>query len=506
MEADRRTGGQADRRTGGRCAPRGCPLAVGAEPLAIAAEPTVRLSACPPVRPSARPPVHLSVWLLALTACANIQAPPGGPPDTTPPTLASVFPESLAVLPGFKDQVVFRFNEVVSEGGTPSQGRGTGDLEKLVILSPTERFPDVSWHRRRITVRPAEGWKPNRVYRVELLPGITDVRQNRSKIESIVTFTTGAELPRDTLKGRVFDWKGGAPAPAALIEAVLEPDSLPYRALADSAGQFSFGPLPRGEYLVYGVVDQNKNNRRDPREAFDSVRIRPESAKVAVPELYAFVHDTLPPRIQQIAPIDSVSATITFAQSLDPAQKLDSSAAAVRKLPDSTAVPVVALILHDTSAAARPREPGERPPLDSAALQRRLDTTAVRRPPADTAAVQRPPPDTTGARPADSVAARLGPPGPPRPAMNRPPLSDRMTIKVGVPWHPGDRFDVSVAAVRTVSGRKGDVHGLLVIPVQKAPGGAPGGAVDSTGADSARARRARPDSVARPDSLERRRP
>jgi hypothetical protein len=464
-----------------------------------------------PVRPRLLPPI-----VVLLAACANIQAPPGGPPDKTPPALASVFPESLAVLPSFKDEVEFRFNEVVSEGGSPSQGRGTGDLEKLVILSPTNRFPNVGWHRRRITVRPAEGWKPNRVYRVELLPGITDVRQNQSKVESVVTFTTGAELPRDSLTGRVFDWKAGAPAQGALIEAVLEPDSLPYRALTDSAGKFSFGPLPRGEYLVFGVLDQNKDFRRDPREAFDTVRVRPESVKIAVPELYAFVHDTLPPRIQQITPIDSVSATITFAQSLDPAQKLDSSAAAVRKLPDSSAVPVVALILHDTSGAMRPREPGALPPLDSAALRRRLDTTgvrrprpdsaAVRRPPADTAGARRVPQDTTGAGPADSVAARLGLEGPSRPAMNRPPLTDRMTIKVGVPWHPGDRFDVSVTGVRTVSGRSGNVHGLLVIPVQKKPSGAPGAAADSTGADSAKARRARPDSIAKPDSLERRRP
>jgi hypothetical protein len=423
--------------------------------------------------------VRLSALLL-LTACANIQAPPGGPPDTTPPELASVFPESLAVLPGFKGNVEFRFNEVVSEGSSPSQGRGTGDLEKLVILSPTTRFPDVSWHRRRITVHPAEGWKPNRVYRVELLPGISDVRQNRSKIESVVTFTTGADVPRDTLTGRVFDWKAGSPAVAALIEALLEPDSLPYRTVADSTGQFSFGPLPRGEYLVYGVLDQNRNFRRDPREAFDTVRIRPDSAKVAKPELYAFVHDTLPPRVQQITPIDSVSASITFVQSLDPFQKLDSTAASVRKLPDSTVVPVVALILHDTIA-----------PRGAPGLRRQRDTTAVPRP--DSLAVPRRP-DSAAVRVPDSLAARMAGVAA-RPAMSRPPLSDHITLKVGAPWHPGDHFAISVAGVRTVSGRSGDVHGPLIIPEQKTrQAGVPS---DSAAADSLKARR---------DSLMRKRP
>ena len=31
-------------------------------------------------------------------------------------------------------------------------------------------MPKVEWRRDRITVRPAEGWRRDRVYRVELLP------------------------------------------------------------------------------------------------------------------------------------------------------------------------------------------------------------------------------------------------------------------------------------------------------------------------------------------------
>jgi Bacterial Ig-like domain len=437
--------------------------------------------------------------VLAL-GCANIQPPPGGPPDTTPPTLAGVYPESMAVLPEFKGNVEFRFNEVVSEGSTPSEGRGTGDLEKLIILSPTTRFPNVGWHRSRITVKPAEGWKPNRVYRVELLPGITDVRQNRSKVEAVVTFSTGAELPHDTLSGRVFDWKAGMAAQGALIEALLEPDSLPYRTVTDSAGRFSFGPLPRGEFLVYGVLDQNHNLRFDPREAFDTVRVHPESAKAVVPELYAFAHDTLPPRIQQITPSDSVTATVTFAQSLDPYLKLDSSKATVRKLPDSTVVPVVALILRDTMQIGGERRPGVVPPLDTAALRRRLDSAGVRRARPDTGALRRPPPDTTRRGPTDSLAERLGLTGPPAAVMNRPPLSDRITLRVGQPWHPGDHFEVFITGVRTVSAVTGDVHAPLLIPVQTAPGRA-----DSLRADSLKLRREHLDSISRPDSLRRKR-
>ena len=410
-----------------------------------------------------------SVALLLAIACANIQPPPRGPPDTTPPVLESVFPDSFSVLPNFRGNVEFRFNKVVSEGSSPSQGLGTGDLEKLIILSPTDHTPAVGWHRRRITVHPAEGWKPNRVYRVELLPGISDVRQNKARTGAVVTFTTGAPVPHDTLRGRVFDWKASNPAALALIEAVLEPDSLPYRALADSAGHFAFGPLPHGEYLVVAVLDANHNFRRDPREAFDTVRIRPESAVTSVPDLYAFVHDTLPPRLVDAVPIDSVSATLTFAQSLDPLQRLDSTSVSVRKLPDSMAVPVVSLAPQTTT------------PLrvtDSTTL-RRADTTGVRR--ADTTGIKRV--DTTAARRldsatakrADTTAAHLGGAG-------RPPLSERLLLKVGEPWHPGDRFVIQLHGIRTVSGTPGDPRGVLAIPEPKSAGGAR--AADSLRADS----------------------
>lgn len=351
---------------------------------------------------------------LAAAACANIQPPPGGPPDTAAPELVGTFPESLAVLPGFHGAVEFRFNEVISEGSQPSQGLGTGDLERLVILSPTTRVPEVRWHRRRISVRPAEGWQPNRVYRVELLPGVADVRQNRGKAEAVVTFTTGAPPPRDTLSGKVYDWRAGRPAAGALVEAILQPDSLPYRGLADSSGWFRLGPLPRGDYLVYGVIDDNKNRRRDPREAWDTVRVAADSIRPA--ELYAFVHDTVPPRIESVTANDSVTATITFAQPLDPFQRLDPGAATLRRLPDSTRIPVRALAQRDSAAPA-----------------------------ADTG----------------------------RAALRRPPLSNRLILRAGEPWHAGDRLEVELAGVRTVSGVAGTVRAPLGIERPK-PGRLPG--------------------------------
>ncbi|HEV2291870.1 MAG TPA: hypothetical protein VGR60_08505, partial [Gemmatimonadales bacterium] len=94
------------------------------------------------LRPSA---LSVSASVLLGTACARIAPPPGGPPDLKPPVIVATVPESMAVIPDFKGDVEFIFDETVSEGTSPDFGLGTGSLEKLVLLSPTTKQPVVRW-------------------------------------------------------------------------------------------------------------------------------------------------------------------------------------------------------------------------------------------------------------------------------------------------------------------------------------------------------------------------
>ncbi|MGH7658643.1 MAG: Ig-like domain-containing protein, partial [Gemmatimonadales bacterium] len=264
-------------------------------------------------------PAGVVLPVILLAGCARIEPPPGGPPDFTAPVLISTTPDSLAVLPGFDDDVEFQFNEVISEGSTPSQGLGTSDLERVILLSPTTSVPEVRWKRDRLVVHPREGWQADRVYRIQLLPGIRDLRRNRLDSGTVVTFTTGAPLPDAVLTGTVVDWVAAAPARGALVEAVLQPDSLVYRVLADSAGDFRLGPVPAGQYVVYGIIDQNNNRQRDARESFDSASV--ELDTTAATRLWTFPHDTTGPRATAVQASDSMTITVTMSAPLDPAQR-----------------------------------------------------------------------------------------------------------------------------------------------------------------------------------------
>jgi hypothetical protein len=405
--------------------------------------------------------VALAAGLAAGLACASIAPPPGGPSDREVPFLVSVSPDSLRVLADFDDDVEFRFNEVVAEGGSPNFGLGTGDLERVILVSPSDEVPRVSWKRDRITVRAREGWQPNRVYRVELLPGIADLRGNRTERGRVVTFSTGAPVPVTTLRGMVVDWNTQRPHRQGLVEAVLLSDSLAYRAITDSAGRFLLGPLPRGDYLVYGVIDQNTDRRRQLRESFDSVRVA--AGRDSVGEVWAFRHDTLPVRMNSAELRDSLSIGLTFSQQVDPYQRLPADSVEVRQLPDSTPLPVLAILPQGAFDTAYPaaRPDSTRAAADSARARAdsiRADSIARAREAAEIRIA-----GTERRRPQARDTAGTGP------LRTKPPLFDRLFVRVGTRLLPGTRYVIIVHGLKSVSGVPSMPVGVLQVPAARAP-------------------------------------
>jgi len=425
-------------------------------------------------------PLRLGILLLAGVGCARILSPPGGPNDRVPPILLSTLPDSLASLPDFKGEVEFRFNEVISEGGTPNFGLGTGDLERLVLVSPSYRVPVVRWKRNRITVRPREGWRPNTVYRVELLPGLADLSNNRSKNGRIVNFTTGAPLPATILRGTVVDWNTQRPLLNALVQAIHLPDSLPYNTVSDSLGRFELGLIPTGEYIVYGVQDQNTSRTLEARELFDSVRVA--SGRGSVGEIWIFRHDSTAVRMSSAALNDSLSLVLTFSQQVNPYQRLPADSVEVRLLPDSIPVPVLGILPKGQFDTAFP------PPRTRDTAQARADSVravadSVR---ADSVARAREAaairiPGTQRRRQAEIDTVGRGP------LRTKPPLYDRLYVRVGTRLRPGSDYVVVVHGIQNLSRVAGTARSVARIPVEKPPADSLKRATDSL--------KVRPDSI-----------
>lgn len=356
---------------------------------------------------------------VALLACASQGDPPGGPPDAVPPVLVGIVPESGAVNMR-PERVEFRFDEVISE--RPS---GAPSLEQLVLISPSDGLPRVDWRRRSIAVRPRRDWKANAVYTVTLLPGITDLRGNTSRTGASVIFSTGPTIPDTRIAGILYDWVAGTPARAGAVEAIALPDSIVYVARTDTAGRFALAHLPPGSYALRAWLDANSNRTLDPREAYDSAGVAlSDTASVT---LLAFVHDTLPPRINTVQVVDSMTLRVELNQPLDPEQPLDTTRFRLTAA-DSSALALRAVLTADA---------WDRAQADSIA---RADTT------------RRTPPRQTPAAPRDSVVL-------PRPA----PVS-RFVVVTALPLQPETSYRLIAIEARNLMGRTGTSARVFTTP------------------------------------------
>jgi hypothetical protein len=381
-----------------------------------------------------------------------VQPPPGGPPDTLPPHIVAFLPESGAVVPNLKGDAEIQFDEVIDEmaGG----GGTTGGLDKLVLLSPVAGPVRVGWHRSRITVKPREGWK-RRVYRLEVLPGIYDLRRNRMDSTKTILFSTGPAFGHARIGGIALHWIDQRYVPLALIEAVPLPDSAGYLTMADSGGQFSLQDVAPGRYVVYATLDQDGNRRRGPREAYDSIMVTVDSSVNLA--LYLFPHDTTPPRPRQATFVDSVTARVEFSQPLDPTLGFDTAHVHVLVLPDSTPVPVAQVLtarVYDSLATLE---------------RQRSDTTAAARKPKPA-----PPPPPPPPPPAQGRGKK--PAGPPvdtslvrRLLARRPVPSDRIVVRMVAPFRSETRYVVRVQDATNLVGKKGEGSVSFLVPKPTVP-------------------------------------
>lgn len=295
-------------------------------------------------------------------ACASPGMPPGGPPDVAAPQIIAITPDSGSVNVKPKE-VIFRFDEVVAE-----KPASVTTLADLFLISPREGVPNASWHRDAISVKPDRGWRPNTPYTVIMMRGLSDIRGNVRNTGATTFFSTGPTIPRTRISGQVFDWVAGTPAAGALVESFVSPDTLhPYVALVDTSGAFALEHLPPARYTLKAYLDRNKNLSIDPSEPWDSVSVN--LADSARAELLLFVHDTAPPRLREVAAIDSLSLRLTFDKPVDPRQTLTTANFAITG-PDSVPVPIASASpeARDTTvrtAAPLPPRPGVRPRVDT---------------------------------------------------------------------------------------------------------------------------------------------
>jgi len=398
----------------------------------------------------------------AIAACASAGPPPGGPERHTPPEIVSISVDSGQTNVKVKS-VVFQFDEVISD----KPAGASVSLDQIFLISPRNGTPIASWHRTKVDVRPRKGFKPNTAYRITMLPGIVDLRNNVRKDTRTLVFSTGPDFPPYSVAGVVFDWVAQRPAVGAYIEATSHADtSLVYITASDSLGQFDAGPLGPGDYTVRALIDQNGNRMLDRNEKWDTTTVTITTTSKTV-ELDAIERDSTPPVIEAVGVPDSVTVRVTFDKAIDPriplqpalfvVQRADSSALEVRGVQWAAA--------FDRATQARVADSLKR--VDS--VKRANDTTRARPAPPPAAALPIP-----GVRP---------PPAAPKPQYPPPERAVILTLSPAAHLVPGARYVVTARGLRNLVGKSHDTRRVFDAPKPPPP---PRDTTKRTPADSAR--------------------
>ena len=419
--------------------------------------------------------VRKLILLVAVLGCAQLGSPPGGPEDHSAPHLLRISPDTNA-LNAHPKSVQLQFDEIINE----RPARGGDNLSALFLISPQRGRVDVKWHRSRIEIRPRRGWQANTTYVITQLAGVGDLRGNADSIQHQYIFSTGPTRAAAFIRGEVFDWATGQPAPRAYVEAIHLPDSLTYGEYADSLGRFVVRYLTAGRYLVRGIIDANNNRVLDRRELFDTATVALTDS--AAHEMLAFVHDSVGAGLAEVEVRDSVTLRGRFDRPLRPGIPVAATRFSLRGA-DSSVVPIASVTLGSVFEKLQADSAKAKEVADSIARARAADSIAranprAARPPAPTPPARRP-----GAAARDTT---------PRPKMSAPIPETYAIIKLGRALAPATTYRLRADSLRSLMGIARSSDRVFITPRQM---------TDSTKArgDSAR----RPDSTRRPPPVRR---
>lgn len=403
--------------------------------------------------------------IVGLAGCAGVQAPRGGPPDTIPPLLIAVVPDSLSVVSDFEGEVRFEFDESISER----------NIQTAATIFPFEARPRVKKGKREVRVRPRTGWAMDRIYHVQLEPVVQDLFNNPITKPIRHVFSTGAAMTSNRVEGTIYDRITGRALTRARIDMVHLPDTLRYGAAVDSLGDFALGWLPVGDFLAIGYEDLNGNRKADDFDRSDTIPVNLASADTLLLEFEVFRHDTLGPRVFKVTPVDSLVFELEFDGYLDPDAPIGAGDVQVISVEDSLPI-AIDTVLHAWQFGwwQQARSEAARAAADTAAVE--ADTLAPEpAAPQDTAAAAPSPPDTAGAAAPEELQEPQEPEHRPDP---------RIYVVARAAIAPG-MYRVVATGILNLSGLREDSEGTLEQPApepeseegdeNEGPGGPPRG-------------------------------
>ena len=266
--------------------------------------------------------VVFAILSLIFFACANQQAPPGGPKDSTPPEITYIYPENGSL--NFTDSYFqIDFSEYV---------------EKLSLLdaffvSPEIKNLEYNWSGTSVTITFDDTLKAQTTYTISIGSGIKDLNnQNPMLNAKNVSFSTGDKIDVGNISGKIFDKEING----TMIFAYQNTDSLsnPIMVKAENITQvgedgiYNLLGLKNGEYRIFAVKDINGNRKYNIGDDLfgvtsQNIILSDSSNSLTGINFKLTREDTLAPFISNVSMTDQYHLVVEYSEALD-SSKIDS--------------------------------------------------------------------------------------------------------------------------------------------------------------------------------------
>ncbi|MBK9249422.1 MAG: Ig-like domain-containing protein [Ignavibacteria bacterium] len=251
-------------------------------------------------------------------ACANSQAPSGGPPDKEPPEITEFTPNNGTL--NFREEyATLRFSEYVNKS----------KVAENVYLSPPKRL-EYSWSGREVEITFAEPLDSNTTYALTLGTEYEDLSNNKPAQAFTLIFSTGNHLDSGIIHGKLT-----SDAPSGVFIFLyplsgINPDTLnpettkpKYRTQVGTSGTFEFRALPAGKYRMFAIKDEYKDQLYSVGidgfgAPLSDIQLRQDSIPTINLRLGVAVDNTRP-QLYDVKAIDPTIIEVTFSEDIDTA-------------------------------------------------------------------------------------------------------------------------------------------------------------------------------------------
>ncbi len=251
-----------------------------------------------------------------MQSCAVVQAPSGGPKDTTAPTITFYSPNNYTT--NFKsDRISLEFNSYINKANF---------LENLII-TPNLRVK-TDWSGKELDLIFVDTLLPNTTYSFQLGTEFTNYLGNKPLSAFNLVFSTGSQIDSGMIEGQVISQKRENTALLAYDISKLNLDTLnPSKVYANyfvpigTNGKFNLFGLKPGLYRLMAIEDKQKDklftyNQDGYGSYYKDIQINDNTVRNVEINIGTPI-DNLPPRIVSVRQVSSNVVNIEFSEQLD---------------------------------------------------------------------------------------------------------------------------------------------------------------------------------------------